>query len=398
MFDFIASASEFLAPGDIKFIPVHLNGLYLYAIEKILCNLSVKFEDQSSSILINLKELLYTIFAVGLLEFKSFGKDSVFEKTNFRYPTLTRADFNTVFDYIEPILFVKHGENLFTLFHSSFVDWFTDVKFSTRKYFQSLNQTHFLLAYYNYNKLVQLRLLGEENGDEEISKQKLKYWSKFRFHYFKSNNFMSEPTLNYMYLLFEYDYEYKVCLNTLDRKLLQCKKLLKLDRKEISKSEEASTVAVEEAVSTAATAAKAANTSTEKFKMFQYETSIYDLFKINQFSNDESLIQQKSALFDLIGKSDVNMVKHKLNSDFRLAELVRKGPTDAYNQTVLLVAVKANNFELVEYLLRLNASQVDHCDNSGWTALRYSAWIGIIYFISRKIFRVEIIIYSSSRK
>lgn len=80
------NCGHFLAPDDIKNIPAHLNGLYLFVLEKILADLHTRFDEPlriASGL--NLKDILYTIFSVGLLEFRPFRRDSVFEKTKFRY-------------------------------------------------------------------------------------------------------------------------------------------------------------------------------------------------------------------------------------------------------------------------------------------------------------------------
>lgn len=76
----------FLSPDDIKNIPAHLNGLYLFMLEKILADLHARFVDRrQQEDIADLKELLYTLFSVGLLEFKPFGRNSVFDKTKFRW-------------------------------------------------------------------------------------------------------------------------------------------------------------------------------------------------------------------------------------------------------------------------------------------------------------------------
>lgn len=70
----------FLAPDEIKSIPVHLNGLYLYILERILADLQLKLDAN----VFNLKEIVYTIFSVGLLEMRPFRPNSLFDKTKFR--------------------------------------------------------------------------------------------------------------------------------------------------------------------------------------------------------------------------------------------------------------------------------------------------------------------------
>lgn len=414
----VNGGGAFLAPDDIKNIPAHLNGLYLFMLEKILADLNTRFSNEqvNEKIDLDLKELVYTLFSVGLLEFRPFARNSVFDKTKFRYPNLSRTHFDAIFDYISPILFTtkrfsskKSQPNspnspaiyLYTLFHSSFVDWFTDVKFSTRKYFHSITHTHLLLAYYNYDKLSGLN--RDRPLKPDVSKQKLvdlkrmrAYWSRFRFHFFKSS-FNSDDgtnlvlpsdvanTLNYLYLLFDYDYEYKVCLSTLERKLLQCKKLLKLDTPAPVKPTNYGqrwSMAVDNANGN-----NKRDSSSLMMMMMRtsssnvdYENSIYDLFRLTSAS-DSDMTSLRNELFDLVRRCDLTMLKHKLSVDYRLVELARRAApeplVDDLGQSLLLVAVQTKSGgEIVEYLCRLNPTLVEYCDSNAWTPLRYSAWIG----------------------
>lgn len=335
----------------------------------------------------------------------------------------------------------RHPHLYYTLFHSSFVDWFTDVKFSTHKYFHSLTHTHLLLAYYNYDKLTQLAQLlrhrqqqqQQKTTESEKSNQRnsqliRECWSKFRFHFFNSSsssnssgtnnsslNLINEPTLSYLYLLFDYDYEYKICMNTLERKLLQCKKLLNFedDNKIISpqssssSSSSSSSAAVISSSSrrqliaddTTTTTVSSSSTSQQSRRRdsslvrsrADYESSIYDLFRLVDSAPtvaDESKL--RNELFELVRRLDLSGLKHKLSADFRSVELVRRTPpiVDDLGQTLALVAVAAskstannknntNAAEIIDYLVRVNPTLVDYSDaSSGWTTLRYSAWIG----------------------
>jgi ankyrin repeat protein len=50
--------------------------------------------------------------------------------------------------------------------------------------------------------------------------------------------------------------------------------------------------------------------------------------------------------------------------------------TDHNNQTPLILAAKLNNLEILKFLLAKPIISLDHCDNEGWTALRYASWMG----------------------
>jgi ankyrin repeat protein len=93
--------------------------------------------------------------------------------------------------------------------------------------------------------------------------------------------------------------------------------------------------------------------------------------------NEKNLLEKsfENILFDLITKGDLNSIKSLVCKNSRM-EYKICSMLDAYNQTALLVAVKLNNFEIFEYLIEMGGTNLDHCDNSGWTSLRYSAWMG----------------------
>ncbi len=360
---------DFLSINEISVIPVTLNGLYLYLIEKILKKLhpeadkpnqestigsantskssplvAIQTEIQKQNTNINLKDLLYALFGVVLIETRPFSKRNLFTKLACRFLNLNFELFHLIFEYLKPVFFAKWTKNsfmssndtdYFILGHSSLVDWFTDIKFSTQKYFNNLGESHFVLAYYYYNKLIDCE---KENADAK----KIMIWKKFRFHLVNAKNILKSSSsndflINYFYKLCEYDYECKAMLGTLDRKVLQCQRLLSMDNLNASSA----------------------------------ETKNEQLINIKNVESD---------LFDLVTRSDLYGLKKYLKSDFyRLVNMLCK-LVDSFGQTVLLISVKLNNNELVDYLLSFRLIELDHCDSNGWTALRYSSWAGWCFF------------------
>jgi hypothetical protein len=357
---------DFLNISEINAIPVTLNGLYLYLIEKILKNLhpeaekscqkpepsvatlnpannspliAIQLEIQKQNSSINLKDLLYALFGVVLIESRPFSKRNLFTKLTCRFLNLNYELFQLIFEYLKPVFFAKWTKNcfmssndsdFFILNHSSLVDWFTDIKFSTQKYYNNLGESHFVLAYYYYNKLTDC---DKENED---TKKNL-IWKKFKFHLVNSKNILRNSAkndflINYFYKLCEYDYESKMTLGTLDRKVLQCQRLLSMDN-----------------------------------LLPSVDT------KNEQLINNQNI---ENTLFDLVTRSDLHGLKKYLKNDFyRLVNMLCK-LVDSFGQTVLLISVKLNNNDLVDYLLSFRLIDLDHCDSNGWTALRYSSWSG----------------------
>ena len=157
---------------------------------------------------------------------------------------------------------------------------------------------------------------------------------------------MSDTCLSYIYLLCESEHDLNEIIEDLNENFKQLKSNEKdiIDYKQIFVSDQANPVVSHQ----------------PKQTIIQSEMT------------NESI---QIILFNLIAKGDLKSIKQmmKLNPSFedRLATM-----TDSFNQTGLLLAVKLNNFEMVEYLIGIPLINLDHCDNSGWTALRYSAWMG----------------------
>ena len=379
VFDLILN--EIINQTDISEISGTLHGLYLYIMQQALKHLKTDtYKNQKQNPAKD--ELLYAILGIALISLKPFGKIGIFKRLQTRYITLDFVYFEFVFDYITPILFkplcnsvknvkkehVEENEKehtKFIMFHASFIEWLTDVKFCTQKYLCNLDDAHFSLTFYYFNQLIMLKKESDNLKQNAISKTK--YWHKFKYHLTQAANVLSDEELNYYYLLCESEYDHKILLNTLDRKLLQCKKLLKLDNDlhdtEPNKSTE---LKVELATQT---------------KM-DYE-AIFSMFDVNKPVIDYEKgdkAQINNLLFDLVTRGDLVSTKQLLKNDYKL-KLLMNTIFDAYNQTTLLVAVKLNNYEFVDFLVRLKSIKLDHCDNSGWTALRYSAWIGWMLII-----------------
>ena len=372
-----------IGSSEIKDIPVTLNGLYLFLIERLLRSLDER-PDQPAR-----KDLLYSVLGLGLAELAPFDKTSVFSKLKSRFLNLSYDFFECAFDCVAPILFSQPksvgGDKKFTLFHSSFVDWLTDVKFCTLKYLADLSEAHFTLTNHYFGELLASKYKKSSIGQLDEAKcetgarasQTVMLWRRFKYHLFNSASTMSDAQLNYYFMLCESDYEHKILLNTLDRKLLQCKKLLRLDQELSESFGSTSRPKSEEASSFWGAKSEEDERMFDSTKM-DYE-AIFSMFELNQFRVEQENARVEHALFDLVTRGDLVTTRMLLRNDLRLRNIVN-AMTDTYNQTALLVAVKLGNFEFVEYLIQIKPINLDHCDSSGWTALRYSAWMGLWFF------------------
>ena len=369
--------SGVIKQAEITDIPGTLHGLYLYLLQHALKCVKTETNNVKQNTPAR-EELLYAILGLTLISAKPFDKRGIYKRLQARFTSLEFVYYETLFDYITPLLFAKlrniskktdenekeecKEQTKFIIFHPSFKDWLTDVKFCTQKYLCSLDEAHFCLTFYYFRKLVMLK---RESENLNNSAAKASCWNKFKFHLAQAANVLSEAEFSYYYLLCESEYELKIALSTLDRKLLQCKKLLKIDQ-----DLHVLPIVNEKEV------AKAKEDLVNQTKM-DYE-AIFSMFDMNQPKFDHEhgdKTQINNMLFDLVARGDLVSTRQLLKNDFKLKQLMNK-VFDSYNQTTLLVAVKLNNYEFVEFLIRLKSVKLDHCDNSGWTALRYSAWIG----------------------
>jgi len=348
--------SDYIASNEITNIPATLNGLYLYLIESILQKIQLK---SVSDPMVNTKDVFYSILSMCLIQPASFTKLNAFSKISNRFTQLDFKLFETIFDSISQVLFVRNHLSLsqtddniqFVLFHASLVDWLTDVKFCSAKYLINLSEAHLMLTFHylsetklNYRNKKASLVLDETTFNVN--------WSRFKYHLMNSSPVMSETCLNYIYLLCESENDINEILEDLNENFIQLKPSDDIiDYKKIFVNDQLNPIISHQPTTT----------------VIQSEMS------------NESI---QIILFNLIAKGDLKSIKQmmKLNPSFeeRLATM-----TDSFKQTGLLVAVKLNNFELVEYLVSIPLINLDHCDNSGWTALRYGAWMGesFIFYI-----------------
>ena len=353
VFDLILN--EKLRNNDIVEMPAGLHGLYEYLIKVLLRNNNMDHD------------LFYSLLSMALVLCKSFSKLDLFKRLRSRFSKLDFDCFEHVFDCITPVLFKceTKNSNKYFVFHASFILWFTNT------YVKYLDEANFTLTLYYLSKLNE-----KKDNDEQKLTRKAKHWKQFKFYLEKiSASFLSENEIKYYYMLCEYEYEHKIVLNTLERKLLQCKKLLKMEEGGGGNSG-GSTELLKLNRTNKETIEENSKYQTQSNKM-DYE-AIFRQFNLSQGKEDLEKIanQNESLVFDLMTRGDLAGLKQLLNNDYKL-KLKINTFVDAFNQTALLMACKLNKYELVDFLIRLRPIRLDHCDNGGWTALRYSAWIGL---------------------
>ena len=214
------------------------------------------------------------------------------------------------------------GEGGVVLCHASLAEWFTDLKFSTLKYSANLSEAHFTLSLFYYQQLSRSRAASDKSG-------LVSSWTYFKHHLVNSSGVMPDADLSYFYAVCQSDYELGI-------ESLQSKDAENEARSDLER------------------------------KMLEFDRNSSETSKLEQ------------TLFDIIANSDLQGLKSMVSKNHRLTQVLG-GMQDSYKQTSLLVAVKLGHFELVEYLIKKTSVDLGHCDNSGWTSLRYSAWMGTLF-------------------
>jgi hypothetical protein len=87
------------------------------------------------------------MFNVLVTRLKPTSKSKLYSLLRLRYLDLNYNFYEGLFNLIAPILLRKcTPQDAYVVCHTSFIEWFTDVKFSTTKYKFNLNEGHFILA------------------------------------------------------------------------------------------------------------------------------------------------------------------------------------------------------------------------------------------------------------
>jgi hypothetical protein len=211
--------SNIINSREIRDIPVTIYGLYLFLIERLLTDLesgSADFLHGQQENQPEIKKLIYSIFNLFIVELKPLSKLKLYLKLKLRYYTLDYNYYEYIFNAITPILFTKSQSNAtkkstimknqeYLLFHSSLIEWFSDVKFCTNKYLSNLSEGHFILTLFYLTKFQKQFNLNEQNAQINNRKHKKlpKLFKNFQFHLVNSYRIMTRGEYNYILNLCE---------------------------------------------------------------------------------------------------------------------------------------------------------------------------------------------------
>lgn len=238
--------SNIINSREIRDIPVTIYGLYLFLIERLLTDLdsgAADFLHGQHESQPPIHQLIYSIFNLFIVELKPLSKLKVYLKLKLRYRTLDYNYYEYIFNSITPILFTKCEANPdkkyspsklkimknqeYILFHSSLIEWFSDVKFCTNKYLSNLSEGHFILTLFYLTKFKKYSNLNEQQNTQlnyRKHKNLLKLLKKFQFHLVNSNRVLTCVEYNYVLNLCESSTSLQLNYDIINNVLFNCNK------------------------------------------------------------------------------------------------------------------------------------------------------------------------------
>lgn len=119
---------------EVKMIPCTLNGLYLYICQKAFNKKQYTKIRPILNVLLASHDFVDRTFVLNCLRTHNYGIDV--------------QDFDKRLATMDNVLVFNEDRTKIKIFHSSFSDWLTDVKFATKKFLCSVSEGHAMIAMY----------------------------------------------------------------------------------------------------------------------------------------------------------------------------------------------------------------------------------------------------------
>lgn len=119
---------------EIKLIPCTLNGLYLYICQKSFNKKQYSKIRPILNILLACSDFVELSFVYNCLRTMNY--------------TIDQPEFDKRIEVMRYIIAFNDEKTKIKMFHSSFSDWLSDVKFSTKKFLCNVNEGHAMIAMY----------------------------------------------------------------------------------------------------------------------------------------------------------------------------------------------------------------------------------------------------------
>ncbi|XP_032423517.1 ankyrin repeat domain-containing protein 50 [Xiphophorus hellerii] len=332
---------------EIRDIPGTLNGLYLWLCQRLF----------PRGLFIYVRPLLNVLLAAP----SPLTTQQLFTAAWTQDTTLNVQDFQKKLHTLSPLL-IDGPEGTKLLFHASFTEWLTDVKYCTQKYLCNQTEGHSMLA-------MSLTLQGPHLDPEGAC--------QLATHLVCSGHHKENPSLLALWMLWTgLPPLTPSCNETLSTSFAQLPPLV---------SQEVPQLLMKSGLlSPARISDKRASVGTrfpveqgDPLDPMEMEVSIKKLLdsghSVNQLESSGQTLLAKAAI-----EGSANVAK------FLLAHGSDPLISDHHGQTPLTLASRQGHVKFLSILLEWMKSQstetavamMEHIDNEGWTALRSAAWAG----------------------
>ncbi|MEQ2157719.1 hypothetical protein GOODEAATRI_004652 [Goodea atripinnis] len=351
-FLFLQRVLDGLAAGlvglrEIRDIPGTLNGLYLWLCQRLF----------PRGLFVYVRPLLNVLLAAQ----SPLTTQQLFTAAWTQDTTLSIQDFQIKLRTLSPLL-IDGPEGTKLLFHASFTEWLTDVKYCTQKYLCNRTEGHSMLA-------MSLTLQGPHLDPEGTC--------QLATHLVCSGHHKENPSLLALWMLWTgLPPLNPSCSETLTGSLAQLPPLVSQEVPQLLMNSGLLSPGCfsnkDASVGMPCTAEKA-----DTLHTLEMEMSIKKLLEsgdsVNQLGTSGQTLLARAA-----HEGSANVAK------FLLAHDSDPLISDDHGQTPLTLASRQGHVKVLSVLLEWTKSQsteiavsmMEHVDNEGWTALRSAAWGG----------------------
>ncbi|XP_015250018.1 PREDICTED: ankyrin repeat domain-containing protein 50-like [Cyprinodon variegatus] len=332
---------------EIRDIPGTLNGLYLWLCQRLF----------PRGLFVYVRSLLNVLLAAP----SPLTSQQLFTAVWTQDTTLSIQDFQSKLRTLSPLL-IDGPESTKLLFHASFTEWLTDVKYCTQKYLCDRTEGHSMLA-------MSLTLQGPQLDPEGTC--------QLATHLVCSGHHKENPSLLALWMLWTgLPPPTSNCRETISKSIAQLPPLV---------SQEVPQLLMKSGLLSPSCFSNKEDRLGMHCKIEQgdllhtpeMEASIEKLLEtgdcVNQLESSGQTLLAKAA-----HEGSVNMTKYLLahESDPLIS--------DNHGQTPLTLASRQGHVKVLSVLLEWTKRQntetvvamMEHVDNEGWTALRSAAWGG----------------------
>ncbi|XP_068186093.1 ankyrin repeat domain-containing protein 50 isoform X2 [Antennarius striatus] len=333
---------------EIRDIPGTLSGLYLWLCQRLF----------PRGLYVFVRPVLNVLLAAP----RPLTPQQLFTAVWTHDTLLSLEDFENKLQTLSPLLNDGPGGTKL-LFHASFADWLTDVKYCTQKYLCSRAEGHSMLA-------MALSLQGPHLDTEDTC--------QLATHLVCSGHHKNNPPLLSLWMLWMGVPTFTAgSCGSLTSSLIQPPVLV--SREVLQLLTRTGLISADHCAH--ADLSIGVNCATEKETIsqqeFEMELSVKKMLESGVSVNHHTSTDGQTLLTSAAHQGSANIVKLLLTHGFDPMK------SDHHSQTPLILASKQGHISVLKVLLEWATSHepqkmqmMEHIDNDGWTALRSAAWGG----------------------